>query len=394
VPHPLSLNVVGLFAGVGAFERGLAQAGHTPLMLCEIDAGAVRILETRFPPIPIQRDVRKLRELPPDTELVVGGFPCQDLSQAGRTTGIDGANSGLVGEILRLLRKRPIPWVVMENVPFMLHLAGGRAISTITSALEKLGYNWAYRTVDSRSFGVPQRRRRVYLVASLGSDPCRVLFADNAGEKTPCRPEDRSACGFYWTEGNRGLGWAIDAVPPLKGSTTIGYPSPPAIILPSGDIVTPDIRDAERLQGLPMDWTRPAEEVVRRSLRWKLVGNAVTVPVARWIGRRIARPGDTVGCAASDWDPTLPWPTAAAYSGGRRQRLDASEWPVRSKYTSLLDFLKFPGVPLSYRATSGFHARVSKSSLRLPPGLIEALVSHRERMRHVRPMNRTAPKAC
>ena len=111
--------------------------------------------------------------------------------------------------------------------------------------------------------GLPQRRERVYLLASKEGDPRDVLFVDDEGEPSPPDPATwRSmACGFYWTEGLRGLGWAYDAVPTLKGGSTIGIPSPPAIVLPSGQIVLPDIRDAERMQGLEVDWTQPAETV-------------------------------------------------------------------------------------------------------------------------------------
>ena len=82
----------------------------------------------------------------------------------------------------------------------------------------------------------------------------------------------------------------VNAIPTLKGGSTVGVPSPPAIWLPDGRFVTPDIRDAERLQGFAVDWTRPAETVRRRSFRWKLVGNAVSVPVAKWVGDRLAKP--------------------------------------------------------------------------------------------------------
>src|SRR5204862_5046434 len=139
------------------------------------------------------------------------------------------------------------------------------------------GWRWAYRVVDTRAFGLPQRRRRVLLLASQESDPRAALFDEQIIPKErELRPE--SWCGFYWTEGLRGLGWAVDAVPTLKGGSTIGIPSPPAIWVPkTDDIGTPEIRDAERLQGFEADWSLPALEAsgLRRSHRWKLVGNAV-----------------------------------------------------------------------------------------------------------------------
>ena len=100
--RPRTLRVAGLFAGVGGLELGLTRAGHETGLLCEIDAGARAVLAARFPDIPCAPDVRELKTLPKGTELLVGGFPCQDLSQAGKTAGIEGSRSGLVGEVFRL----------------------------------------------------------------------------------------------------------------------------------------------------------------------------------------------------------------------------------------------------------------------------------------------------
>src|SRR5205085_1161789 len=107
-------------------------------------------------------------------------------------------------------------------------------------------------------------------------DPRDVLLTQDIGEPEPQDPRGL-ACGFYWTEGVRGLGWAVNAVPTLKGGSSIGIPSPPAVLMPNGAIVKPDIRDLERMQGFDVDWTKPAERIVRKGHRWKLVGNAVTV---------------------------------------------------------------------------------------------------------------------
>src|SRR5690606_22100238 len=112
------------------------------------------------------------------------------------------------------------------------------AMNVITTSLEELGYRWAYRVVDTRAFGLPQRRRRVYIVAARNGDPRTVLFADEAYEPEDATDNMQSvAYGFYWTEGLRGLGWAADAVPTLKGGSGLGIPSPPAILLPNGNVI-------------------------------------------------------------------------------------------------------------------------------------------------------------
>ncbi len=376
------LRVSGLFAGVGGLERGLSQAGHETLLFCEIDTGARAVLEAHHPHVPCAADVRELHDLPGETDLLAAGFPCQDLSQAGKTAGIEGARSGLVGEVFRLLEKRRVPLVLLENVPFMLQLSRGRALEVIVAALESLGYRWAYRVVDTRAFGLPQRRERVFLLAALDEDPRAVLFADEAGEPQEEPATNGSvACGFYWTEGIRGLGWAVDAVPTLKGGSTIGIPSPPAILLPSGAVVKPDVRDAERLQGFPADWTKPAEAVVKRGYRWHLVGNAVTVDVAEWVGQRLASPGAYDGEDDSPLPKGRPWPRAAWSLGKGRFAADLSAWPVRRPRTPLTEFLRFPTEPLSPKATAGFLSRTRSSSLRFPPGFLEKVARHLERTR-------------
>jgi DNA (cytosine-5)-methyltransferase 1 len=376
-----SLRVTGLFAGIGGLELGLARAGHRTDLFCEIDPAAQAVLADRFPEIPCTRDVRELKALPKTTELLVGGFPCQDLSQAGKTAGIEGSRSGLVGEIFRLLGKRRVPLVLLENVPFMLHLAKGGALEVVVSALESLGYKWAYRVVDTRAFGLPQRRERVFLLAALDEDPRRVLFADEAGAAEEKDTHwSRVACGFYWTEGIRGLGWAVDAVPTLKGGSTIGIPSPPAILLPSGVVVKPDLRDAERMQGFASDWTQPAEAVVKRGHRWHLVGNAVTVDVAAWIGERLASPGDYDAVGDLPLPLGRPWPRAAWNLGDGRFAADLSAFPERRPRTPLTEFLRFPTEPLSAKAAAGFLARARSGSLRFPEGFLAAVESHLERM--------------
>ena len=374
-----TFRVAGLFAGIGGIELGLSKAGHETTVLCENDPSAKAVLQARFPETPLVDDVRKLEKLPKGTDLLAAGFPCQDLSQAGETRGIKGGRSGLVGEVFRLLETHDVPWVLLENVPFMLRLGRGAAMSFIVKRLEQLGYKWAYRVIDARAFGLPQRRERVYLLASREADPGPLLFK---GDKQPPDGGDYRgrACGFYWTEGIRGLGWAVGAVPTLKGGSTVGIPSPPAIWLPDGRIVTPNLRDAERLQGFRADWTKPAEKVGRASFRWKLVGNAVSVPVAHWIGDRLARFDADKYWDDHDGIVDGAWPSAAFGNDGCTLRVDLSKWPVRRKQRDILEFLRHKPKELSLRATRGFEKRLSSGTLRAPNEFRSALITHIERM--------------
>jgi DNA (cytosine-5)-methyltransferase 1 len=398
-------NVAALFAGIGGIELGFSKAGFDTSFLCEIDDSAQAVLQARFPDVSLISDVRELESLP-EVGVVTAGFPCQDLSQAGRKKGITGTQSSLVDHVFRLLRgMTDLPkWLVLENVSYMLNLDRGRALDWLVTELEHLGLRWAYRLVDARSFGLPQRRQRVLLVASPREDPRRVLFADDAGAADPALslPASREAklaleevnesvaYGFYWTEGARGIGWTADAVPPIKGGSRLGIPSPPAIWNPKTHFIgTPTIDDAEKLQGFPAGWTLPATALERGDRRrWVLVGNAVVPAMAAWLGGRLQRPGDVV-CSETSLRRGAPWPRAAFGEAGRRWRVDASFYPLVETRSSLLPYLERDLTPLSERATAGFLHRAVTGKMRFPPSFLVAVQRHldsRKRvMRQMRP---------
>lgn len=374
------MNVVGLFSGIGGLELPFARRGAKTLLLCDVWEPSQTVLGARFPEAPIGGDIEELKALPAGTQVVTAGFPCTDLSQAGRTAGIGGEESGLVKHVFRLLRKSDVEWLILENVRNMLVLEGGKAMHYLTSQLERLGFNWAYRLVDSRMSGVPHRRHRVLFAASRHHDPRRVLFADDAGD-----PEEeglrRDSFGFYWTEGLRGLGWVQDGVPPLKGGSKIGIPSPPGIWFPDAPvgraIVTPSIEDAEALQGFPRGWTSPAERP-SKSPRWKLVGNAVSVGVSEWLVGRLYEPSSMV-LDSRKLKQITRWPSAAFGHGGEVWEVQASCWPVRMQYQHLTDLLADGGLsPLSVRATAGFLERAGRSSLAFDSKFVKALRDHLE----------------
>ncbi len=375
------MNVVGLFSGIGGLELPFHQRGAKSQLLCDIWAESQKVLKKHFHDVEIHGDIKSLNSLPADVDVVTAGFPCTDLSQAGKTAGINGQESGLVSHVFRLLEQKNIEWLVLENVRNMLVLDSGRAMAYLTSQLESLGFRWAYRLVDSQCSGVPHRRHRVLFVASRHNDPRTVLFADDAG-----KPEVNSfrgdSFGFYWTEGLRGLGWAQDAVPPLKGGSSVGIPSPPAIWLPGArpgyKLATPSIEAAESLQGFERGWTSVAQNGKANGPRWKLVGNAVTVNMARWLVDRIYIPGDVI-CEGNPIIIDKKWPNSAYGANGKVWEYHASTWPIRSKYVHLTDLLHTSDFkPLSLRAMSGFYERSQRSSLRFDPKFLQDVRQHIE----------------
>ena len=372
------MKIAGLFAGIGGMELGMQRAGHHASLLCDVLPTAQAVLAARFPGVDYRDDITRLRSLPADVDLMCAGFPCQDLSQAGLTAGLDGERSGLIGEVFRLLSRRRVPTVVLENVPFMLQLNGGNAMRAIVDEFERRGYRWAYRVVDSYSFGLAQRRERVFLVASRVLDPAEVLLADDAPIERHTSALGVRPHGFYWTEGLGGLGWAVDAVPTLKNGSTIGIASPPAVLMPDGRIVKLGVRDGERLQGFDTDWTLPAEAVARPSARWGLVGSAISVPVAQWVGDRLREPGRYDTMRDSPFPTASRPPRAARFDGRNRHTVVISTDPLGIAPQPLLRFMSETSTQelLSLKATAGFLGRTRRAKLRFAPGFISAVERH------------------
>ena len=375
------LSAVGLFAGIGGVEEGLRRSGAAEAeLLVDNWAPAHEVLRARFPDAKLESDVAELDSLP-KTDLLTAGFPCTDLSQAGRTAGITGKASGLVSHVFRLLDQADPTWLVFENVRNMLVLDAGQAMRYLVDELEDRHYRWAYRLVDSRSTGVAQRRQRVIMVASRTENPADVLLTDDAGE----RPDDHyrdDAYGFYWTEGLRGLGWAKDAVPTLKGGSSVGIPSPPAIWVPNARIghrlVTPLIEDAEALQGFDRGWTGPADLGRSNGPRWKLVGNAVTTGVSTWLGTRLRAPGRHDGDERK-LRRNERWPLAAWGERGHVHASTVSAWPVQNPYRHLTDVVDLNTArPISHRAANGFRSRMNRSTLHFDPDFRSDVAAHVE----------------
>ena len=276
-------------------------------------------------------------------------------------------------ELFRLLGKRRVPLVVIENVYFMLHLKKGAAIHHIIEHFEELGYYWAYRVVDTRGFGLAQRRRRVFIVAATDVDPRNILLADDAPNQHWPAPSLAKPIGFFWTEGNSGHGLTGNAIPPLKAGSGLAIPSTPAVLLPNGRVVTPPISVVERLQGFSLGWTNTLMRNGMVRHRWRLVGNAVSVPVSRWIGSRLSDPGEYDPEDCLPLDLSKGWPNAAWNVGKGRYVSCVSNYPIKRRPGSLSSFKTDDWPDLSERALAGFLKRARGSKLKYPSGFLDAL---------------------
>jgi site-specific DNA-cytosine methylase len=216
------------FSGVGGLDLGFERAGIETVSVCEIDQYASAVLAERFPSAPNLGSITEVNAHDiPEADIWSGGFPCQDLSVAGKRAGFfrpslrlpqqrnsdgdrgdgeladqtgvvgDGhggerTRSGLAFTFLDLVEQRRPRWIVLENVPGLLSSNEGRDFARLLGEMEGLGYGVAWRTLDARYFGVAQRRRRVFIVGSLGTDrAASVLFECEGCERhpTPSQPQ-------------------------------------------------------------------------------------------------------------------------------------------------------------------------------------------------------------
>lgn len=374
------MRVVGLFSGIGGLELGFQNAGHDSIMLSEIDEACQSVLRRRFD-TRVTGDIFDLDKLP-IADAICAGFPCQPFSQAGPMNGMDESRT-LLRKMLSLVEKtakkhRPL-FIVLENVKNIVHLERGKALAYITRSLEGLGYTWAYRIVDSSAFGLPQRRKRWLFIASLDESAPSILLDQDAGPMP--KRKDVEAHGFYWTEGNAGLGWADDAIPPLKSGSGLHIPSPPAIwIRAERSIVKPHISDAEALQGFPIGWTDIGSDIAKyERKRWKMVGNAVSVPAAQWLAERLGNAPQTKrDLKGKRFLKDGPWPHAAWGRKGERHEIKVSAFPLHRDMTPILRFLTETPLPLSARATHGFRTRLERSRLKYPDQFLADLLHHEE----------------
>jgi len=196
------MRVISLFAGIGGFDAGFAKSGMRTVAVVERDKNCLKLLKSRFPDAVQFDDVRSVgKHNLPECDLICGGFPCQDLSHAGKRAGLSGKRSGLFYEFVRIIDECRPAYVAFENVPGLFSSDGGRDFARVLLELEKLGYPGAWRICDARHWGVAQRRRRVFGVfarGDTGAERCAQILAIResvSGNHPPRREEGKEVAG-------------------------------------------------------------------------------------------------------------------------------------------------------------------------------------------------------
>lgn len=283
------LKVGSLFTGIGGFDLGFERAGLDIVWQVEIGPFQNRVLEQHWPNVIRYKDVKRVGKNLEPVDIICGGFPCQDLSMAGKRAGLAGERSGLFYEFVRIISELLPTWVVIENVPGLLSSDGGRDMEAVLGTLAKLGYGWAYRVLDSKFFGVPQQRRRVYIVCHRRAQcASKVLFESGSGEgDTPTSFISGKGLTESSENGSGEFFYIPDTARTLKAKSKDSHDETHETYVAQGRVRRLTPTEYERLQGFPDNWTAVDGDNTARSPRYKSVGNAVTVNVAEWLGRRL-----------------------------------------------------------------------------------------------------------
>lgn len=375
LPQGVQLKVISLFSGVGGLE--LEQPADT---FCEIDPECRVVLAHRFPESRLHDDVMTLR--PQRADVVLGGWPCQDLSVAGLRRGLAGEKSGLFFRMVDVAVEARAHTIVAENVPNLLTLERGENFRLVVQALQIAGFEYvAWRTLNARQFSLPHQRRRVFIVASQKKVTAGRLFRD-----LPVGPAanitEPEAAAFYWTAGLQGLNYSLGFSPTLKVGSSLSIPSPPAVFF-DGCVrrVTP--KEATQLQGFNYaDFSKVPDKAVHR-----MMGNAVAQPVGRFVAESVLKP------PAGSSEPRLQAQNRQfeLFSDHDRDFFRVTRWPTAGMVVGdeVLTFTEPEGghldlslekvidrsnrESLSVRAATGLLSRLHRSGKPCPPDLFDAL---------------------
>lgn len=301
-PQP---TVASFFSGIGGFDLGFQQAGFKVTYQCEINEYCRVILEKQWKGLRRDEDIKKIEDgsTIPVSDVWVGGFPCQDVSLArmGPRAGLRGKQSGLFHQFARLLEQGRPRVFVIENVQGLLSSHGGRDFGIVVRTLAELGYSVGWRVLNSKDFGIPQSRQRVFIVGSLGKGggPAEILFEPECREgDSPTGGQDgaKSVSPFKTSVGDLVKGPIVKKLAHCLYACSARHTgtdwSRNYASYPDGRVRRFVPLECERLQGFPEGWTLPPDGADFKvsdidSLRYHALGNAVTVPVVGWLAKRI-----------------------------------------------------------------------------------------------------------
>ncbi len=277
----VTLTVGSLFAGIGGFDLGLERAGFKIKWQVEIDPWCQKILEKHWPDVGRHDDVRTFPK--PDTErpdVIVGGFPCQDISLAGAGAGLNGTRSGLWWEMLRIIREIRPPFVILENVSALLT----RGLGDVLGGLAQSGYDCEWDCIPASAVGAPHRRDRVWIVGRNTISGSGTRFAKVGAVSEGANTDTNRTGGAVShpkSDARREGSQGCDA---SRHMELQGRSEP---IRPIGRSSIPRQRPIGENWIVEPGVGRVANGIPNRVDRLRGLGNAIVPQIAEWIGRRL-----------------------------------------------------------------------------------------------------------
>jgi len=292
------MRFLDLFAGIGGFRLALEQAGHKCIGFCEIDRFARQTYKANFDTegevewhditTVTDEDVRQLGSV----DIITGGFPCQAFSVAGKRGGFEDTRGTLFFEIARIARILKPRYLLLENVKGLLNHQGGETFRTILNTLGELGYWWEYQVLNSKDFGVPQNRERVFIIGHSRRFPRREIFPITRSSGQALTELTQGLADAYRVYDPAGVARTLKAEAGGVGAKT-GLYAVPVLQERTGVVEGVRIRrltplECFRLQGFPDEFFHRAKAAgVSDSQLYKQAGNAVTVNVVYEIAKRL-----------------------------------------------------------------------------------------------------------
>ena len=284
------------FAGIGGFEKAFEDAGAESAFFCERDPFCRSVLKRHWPAVEDAIDIESVDpEQLPKAEIWTAGFPCQDVSVArgwlGRE-GLQGKRTGLFYSFLKLVEANRPEVVMLENVTGLLNSHAGQDFAIILQSLTALGYGVSWRVLNARYFGSPQSRPRVFICAwyrQVG------LAIDSLFEPSATKPAGKERAGFLTPCKSAESGAIVPEVAYCLAATSgrhTGTDWSRSYVSYWNEVRRLTPVECEALQGFSSNWTLPGPEFTQPAddidtLRYHALGNAVCVPVMRWIAKRI-----------------------------------------------------------------------------------------------------------
>lgn len=290
-------HINSFFAGIGGFDVAFGKHGFSTALLCEINPFCNQILNRHWPDVQKAGDINEITEEEiPDSEVWCGGFPCQDISVARGASarlGLKGKQSGLFYRFAELIEVKMPEVVIIENVAGLFTSNKGRDFGVILQTLSSMGYGVSWRLLNSRYFGVPQSRTRVYL-CGWRNNPIKALnvMFDKDGATKP----KNERADFITEESNPNEYPKVPKVAYCLAASSgrhTGTDWSRTYVVCENGVRRLSPIESERLQGFPDNWTSPTEDAINdeniNTLRYTAIGNAVTVPVVEWIADKVKK---------------------------------------------------------------------------------------------------------